>query len=184
MGRTHYVREDSERILLDQETIMKRVAELAKQISADYENKNLVAVCILKGSVMFFSDLMKEVTIPCELEFMSVSSYGSGSSSSGNVKIKYDLQDDIRDKDILIVEDIVDSGITLHNLTNLLKQRNPASLKICCLLDKKERRVAEIDVDYVGFEIPDEFVIGYGLDFDGKYRNYGEIGILKRELYE
>ena len=180
----HYVEKDISGVLLDEPTIHKRVKELGEQISRDYEGKDMVAVCILRGCVVFFSDLIREIKIPIELDFMAVSSYNHGAKSSGNVLIKYDLQDDIRGKHVLIVEDIIDTGTTLMQLKRLLEARQPESIKICCLLDKEERRVSQVDVDYIGFEIPDEFVVGYGLDYDGKYRNYREIGILKREIYE
>jgi hypoxanthine phosphoribosyltransferase len=134
--------------------------------------------------VMFFADLMRYVEVPMAIEFMSVSSYGSGAESSGSVKINFDLENDIRGKDVLIVEDIVDTGNTLSNLLEMLKARQPASLEVCCLLDKKERRRVDVPVKYTGFEIPDEFVVGYGLDYDSKYRNYCGVGILKREIYE
>lgn len=180
----HYVEEDIAGILLTPEQITRRVRELGSRISHDYKGKNLTAVCILRGCVMFFADLMKNISIPMNVEFMSVSSYGSGSESSGSVKIKYDMENDIRDKDLLIVEDIIDSGITLSNLTEMLKARKPKSIEICCLLDKKERRQVEVPVKYIGFEIPDEFVVGYGLDYNSMYRNYCGLGILKREVYE
>jgi hypoxanthine phosphoribosyltransferase len=180
----HYVEKDISGVLLDEPTIKKRVRELGEQISVDYEGKNMVAICILRGCVVFFSDLIREIKIPIELDFMAVSSYNQGAESSGNVHIKYDLQDDIRGKHVLIVEDIIDTGTTLVHLKKLLEARQPESVRICCLLDKEERRLAHVDVDYIGFEIPDEFVVGYGLDYAGKYRNYREIGILKREIYD
>ncbi|MDL2236766.1 hypoxanthine phosphoribosyltransferase [Christensenellaceae bacterium OttesenSCG-928-K19] len=179
----HYVEQDIDSILLSGEQIEKRVKELAAQISIDYEGKDFVAICILRGCVMFFADLMRHVTIPMAIEFMSISSYGSGSESSGSVKIKYDLEEDIRGKDVLIVEDIIDTGITLSNLTELLSARHPASLEVCCLLNKQDRRKVEVPIKYTGFDIPDEFVVGYGLDYDSKYRNYCGIGVLKREIY-
>ena len=183
-NKVHYVEKDIEKILIDEETIQKRVHELAKQISQDYKGKDIIAVCILRGSTLFFADLMKYIEIPVAFEFMSVSSYGSGAVSSGKVNIKYDIQQDIKGKDILIVEDIIDSGITLDRLKSVLEERQPASFNICCLLNKPDRRVKNIDVKYVGFDIPDEFVVGYGLDYNEKYRNYGSVGILKREIYE
>lgn len=179
----NYVEQDISYVLLDEPTIKKRVRELGEQISRDYEGKNMVAICILRGCVIFFSDLIREIAIPIELDFMAVSSYNRGAQSSGNVLIKYDLQDDIRGKHVLIVEDIVDTGNTLMHLTRMLDARQPESIKVCCLLNKQERRTAHVTVDYIGFEIPDEFVVGYGLDYAGKYRNYREIGILKREIY-
>lgn len=182
--RVHYAERDMDRILIDEETIQKRVAELGRQISIDYEGKDVLAICILRGCVMFYADLMKNIDIPIDLEFMATSSYGSGSTSSGNVRLKYDLYVDIKDRHVIIVEDIVDTGRTLVQLKKILETRGPASIKLCTLLDKKERRVVEIEPDYCGFVIPDEFVIGYGLDYDDKYRNYKQIGILKREIYE
>jgi hypoxanthine phosphoribosyltransferase len=180
----HYVEKDISGVLLNESTIKKRVRELGDQISRDYEGKNMVAICILRGCVVFFSDLIREIKIPIELDFMAVSSYNHGAQTSGNVLIKYDLQDDIKGKHVLIVEDIIDTGTTLMHLKRLLEARQPESIRICCLLDKEERRLAHVDVDYIGFEIPDEFVVGYGLDYAGKYRNYREIGILKRKIYE
>lgn len=181
---SHYVERDIDRVLIGGDDLLKRVEELGKRISADYAGKDLVAVCILRGCVMFFADLMKAVEIPMAIEFMSVSSYGGGTESSGSVKIDFDLKDDIRGKHVLIVEDIIDTGNTLSNLLEMLRSRHPASLEVCCLLDKKDRRRVEVPVKYTGFEIPDEFVVGYGLDYDSKYRNYCGVGILKREIYE
>jgi len=182
MGR-HYVEKSISSLLLTEEDIQKRVREIGAQISKDYEGKELVAVCILRGCVMFFADLMKSISIPMRIEFMAVSSYGGGAESSGSVKIKYDMENDIRGKDLLIVEDIIDTGITLSNLKEMLESRHPSSIEICCLLDKKDRRTTEVPVKYTGFEIPDEFVVGYGLDYDSLYRNYCGVGILKREIY-
>ncbi|HBU13128.1 MAG TPA: hypoxanthine phosphoribosyltransferase [Clostridiales bacterium] len=179
----HYVEQDIDSVLLTEEQIQRRVREMANEISRDYAGKELVAICILRGCVMFFADLMRYVGIPMAIEFMAISSYGSGAESSGSVKIKYDLEEDIRGKHVLIVEDIIDTGITLFNLTELLKARRPASLSICCLLDKVDRRTVEVPVTYTGFEIPDEFVVGYGLDYDSRYRNYCGIGVLKRAVY-
>lgn len=181
--RQHYVERDIGRILLSEEEIKARVAELGRRISADYEGKDFVAVCILRGCAIFFSDLMRQVSIPVALEFMSVSSYGGGTQSSGSVKIKYDMENDIGGKDVLIVEDIIDSGNTLSYLTELLWSRKPNSIEICCLLNKPDRRVVDLPVKYIGFDIPDEFVVGYGLDYDSLYRNYRNIGVLKEEVY-
>ena len=180
----HYVERDIEKILLSKEEIAKRVKELGDQISEDYAGKDFIAVGILRGSVVFFSDLMRNVSIPMEIDFMAVSSYGTGSSSTGSVQIKYDMQEDIRGKHLLIIEDIIDSGWTLHNLTKLLHGRQPASIEICCLLNKPDRREVDVPVKYVGFDIPDEFVVGYGLDYAAKYRNYESVGVLKRSVYE
>lgn len=179
----HYVERDISKILLPEAEIQKRVAELGEQISRDYEGKDLVAVCILRGCVMFFSDLMRQISIPMAIEFMAVSSYGGGTQSSGSVKIKYDMENDIGGKHLLIVEDIIDSGNTLSYLTELLRSRKPASIEICCLLNKPDRRTVEVPVKYIGFDIPDEFVVGYGLDYNSKYRNYGSVGVLKKEIY-
>lgn len=181
--KQHYVERDIGKILLSEEEIKARVAELGRRISEDYDGKDLVAVCILRGCAIFFSDLMRQVTIPAALEFMSVSSYGGGTQSSGSVKIKYDMENDIEGKDVLIVEDIIDSGNTLSHLVEMLKSRNPNSIEICCLLDKPDRRVIDVPVKYTGFQIPDEFVVGYGLDYNSLYRNYRNIGVLKEEVY-
>lgn len=180
----HYCEQDIQGVLLDADTIGKRVKELGARISRDYEGKELVAVCILRGCVVFFADLMRAVSIPMSIDFLAVSSYGAGSVSGGNVKIKYDMEDDIQGKHVLIVEDIIDTGYTLERLLDMLRAREPASIEICCLLSKPDRRKVHVPVKYTGFEIPDEFVVGYGLDFDSKYRNYDCVGILKRELYE
>ena len=155
------------------------------QISKDYEGKNLVLVSILKGSVVFMADLMRAVSIPCSIDFMVVSSYGgSNTVTSGLVKIIKDLDGDLSGKDVLIVEDILDTGVTLSNLVPMLKMRNPNSVKICTILDKPSRRKADIQPDYEGFQVPDEFVVGYGLDYDEKYRNLPYVGVLKPEVYE
>lgn len=180
----HYVERDVERVLLSKEQIEARVKELGEQISNDYEGKDLIAVGILRGSVVFFSDLMRQVKIPMEIDFMAVSSYGKGSTSTGSVQIKYDMQEDIRGKHLLIIEDIIDSGWTLHNLTEQLRGRQPESINICCLLNKPDRREVEVPVKYIGFDISDEFVVGYGLDYASKYRNYEHVGVLKRSIYE
>lgn len=176
---------DCEKILLTQEQLKERIAQMGKQISADVDDcEPMIAVGILKGSVIFMADLVREIEKSVEMEFMAVSSYGASTKSSGAVKILKDLDIDISGKNVLIIEDIIDSGITLSYLKEMLLKRNPKSLKICTLLNKPERRKAEMKVDYIGFDIPDEFVIGYGLDYDNKYRNLPYIGILKREVYE
>jgi len=180
----HYCKKDISSVLLDAETIRKRVKELGDRISQDYQGKELVAVCILRGCVVFFADLMRAISIPMTIDFLAVSSYGSGSVSGGNVMIKYDMQDDIQGKHLLIVEDIIDTGYTLNRLLEMLRAREPASIEVCCLLSKPDRREVEVPVKYIGFEIPDEFVVGYGLDYDSKYRNFDCVGILKREMYE
>ena len=176
--------EDVARVLLTAEEIQKRVAELGAQISRDYEGKNLVMVSVLKGSVVFMADLMRAVTVPAEIDFMCVSSYGSGTRTSGQVQILKDIGQDLTGKDLLIVEDILDSGVTLSYLSKLLWARNPNSIRLCTLLDKPDRRQAEVQVDYTGFVIPDEFVIGYGVDYAERYRNLPFIGTLKPEVYQ
>ena len=178
------IEEDIERILISEKDIKKAVKKMGKQISKDYDGKNLMLVAVLKGSVIFMADLMRAISIPLNIDFMSVSSYGGGTKSSGVVKILKDLDHDLSGKDILIVEDILDSGVTLSYLKNYLSARKPASISIVTLLDKPERRKADITADYSGFEIPDGFVVGYGLDYAEDYRNLPYIGILKREVYE
>ena len=175
--------DDVKKVLIDEETLQKRVNELGKQITEDYRDKDLFMICILKGGVVFASDLMKAIDLPLAIDFMAVSSYGSSTKSSGVVRIQKDLDQEIEGKDVLIVEDIIDTGLTLHYLIENLLSRKPASLKICCCLDKPERRKADIHVDYVGFDIPDEFVIGYGLDYAEKYRNLPYIGVLSEKIY-
>lgn len=172
---------DVERVLISEEELKAKVAELGKQISEDYRGKPLLLVCILKGSVVFMADLMRAIDIDCKIDFMSISSYYSGTKSSGQVRIVLDLNKPVQDYDLLIVEDILDSGITLSYIKELLLPRKPRSIKICTLLDKPERRVADIKADYSGFSIPDEFVIGYGLDYDEKYRNLPYVGVIKPE---
>ena len=175
---------DVERVLLSEEQIAEKVKEIGAQITKDYEGEKLLIITILKGSVIFAADLLREIKIPVEIDFMCLSSYGSGSESSGVVKIVKDLNEPIEGKNVLIIEDILDSGNTLSHLVKLLGTRNPKSIKIATLLDKPDRRVAHVDVAYKGFSIPDEFVIGYGLDYAEKYRNLPYVGILKREVYE
>ena len=179
----HDLHGDIKRILLSEEEIAGRVAELGKQISADYEGKNLLMISVLKGSVVFMADLMRALSVPASIDFMAVSSYGSGTKSSGVVKILKDIDIELAGKDLLIVEDILDSGMTLAYLRELLEGRNPASIRIATLLDKPSRRKADVKPDYCGFEVPDEFLIGYGLDYDEQYRNIPYIGILKPEIY-
>ena len=176
--------DDIKNILVSEEALKAKVAELGAQISRDYEGRNLVLVSILKGSVVFMADLMRAVTIPCNIDFMVVSSYGgSNTTTSGLVKIIKDLDGDLSGKDVLIVEDILDTGVTLSKLVPMLKMRNPNSVKICTILDKPSRRKADIQPDYEGFQVPDEFVVGYGLDYDEKYRNLPYVGVLKPEIY-
>ena len=171
-------------VLISKEELAKKVQEIGAQISKDYAGKNLMMVSVLKGSVVFMADLMRAVTIPAEIDFMSVSSYGSGAKTSGVVKIIKDLDIELAGRDLLIVEDILDSGLTLSCIKKILMERGPRSIKICTLLDKPERRKADILADYSGFEVPDEFVVGYGLDFAEKYRNLPYIGVLKPSVYE
>ena len=178
------IENDIEKVFFSKEELASIVERLGKQISEDYEGKNLMLVSILKGSVIFMADLMRQITVPCEIDFMCVSSYGSGTTTSGNVKIIKDLDIDLHGKDLLLVEDILDSGMTLSHVRGMLEQRHPASIKVCTLLDKPERRQADIYADYAGTFVPDEFVVGYGLDYDEKYRNLPYIGVLKREVYE
>ena len=175
---------DIKKILLDEQQICKIVKKLGEEISRDYEGKNLMIVGVLKGSVLFMADLMRSITVDCKIDFMSVSSYNGGTKSSGAVKIIKDLDIDLAGYDLLIVEDILDSGNTLSYLKKLLLSRNPASIKICTLLDKPDRRVADIKADYVGAVIPDEFVIGYGLDYEEYYRNLPYVAVLSESVYE
>jgi len=178
------MRDDIQEILLTEEQIDQRVKQLGAQISKDYAGKNLLMVSVLKGSLVFMADLMRAIDIKLAIDFMSVSSYGSGTKTSGVVKIVKDLDISLSQHDVLIVEDILDSGMTLAYLKEMLESRNPASIRLCTLLDKPERRKAPVVADYVGFEVPDEFVVGYGLDYDEKYRNLPFIGILKPEVYQ
>ncbi|MBR5310864.1 MAG: hypoxanthine phosphoribosyltransferase [Oscillospiraceae bacterium] len=178
------IQNDIERVLISEKEIEKAVKKIGKQISKDYEGKNLMLVAVLKGSVIFMGDLMRAISVPLNIDFMSVSSYGSGTKTSGVVKIIKDLDHDLSGKDILIVEDILDSGMTLSYLKGILSQRNVASIKIATLLDKPERRVADVHADYFCFTVPDEFVVGYGLDYNQQYRHLPYIGVLKSEIYE
>ena len=172
---------DKIRVLLSEEEVNKRIIEVAEQISKDYEGRELHLVCILKGGVFFTCELAKRITVPVSLDFMSVSSYGAGTVSSGVVRIIKDLDQAIEGKDVLIVEDIIDSGRTLAYLIENLKQRGPRSIQLCTLLDKPERRVKkQVEVQYTCFSIPDEFVVGYGLDYDQKYRNLPYIGVVEQ----
>ena len=177
------MREDIKEILFTQEDLKAITKELGEKVTRDYKDKKLYLVTILKGAVVFLTDFMRNVDLPCEVDFMVVSSYGSGVTSSGNVKIIKDLDVPLEDKDILIVEDILDSGNTLKFVVDMIKKRHPKSVEICALLDKPSRRIAEIQAKYVGREIPDEFVVGYGLDYDEKYRNLPYLGVLKPEVY-
>ncbi len=171
------------KVLITQEELCRKVKELGDKISRDYAGKNLLMVSVLKGSVVFMADLMRAVTVPAKIDFMAVSSYGSGTKTSGVVKIVKDLDIDLSGYDVLIVEDILDSGMTLSYISEMLKTRGASSIKIATLLDKPARRKADIKADYFCFDIPDEFVVGYGLDYDEKYRNLSFIGVLKPEVY-
>ena len=176
---------DIEAVYYSEEKLQSIVKELGRKISEDYKGKNLLLVSVLKGSVVFMADLMRAITIPCEIDFMCVSSYASGTTSSGVVKIIKDLDAEVvNGADLLIVEDILDSGVTLEYLMKVLSVRNPNSIKICTLLDKPERRKANVFADYAGAQIPDAFVVGYGLDYDEKYRNLPFVGALKPAVYE
>ena len=169
------------RVLLSEEKVNEKIAEMGKRISEDYAGKSVHLICILKGSVFFTCELAKRITVPVSMDFMSVSSYGDGTKSSGVVRIAKDLDETLEGKDVIVIEDIIDSGRTLSYLMEILSKRNPASLRLCTLLDKPDRRVARVKVDYVGFEIPDEFVVGYGLDYAQRYRNLPFIGIVEFE---
>ena len=170
---------DKIRVMYSEEEVDKRIRELGEQISKRYEGKTVHMICVLKGGVFFMCELAKRITVPVSMDFMSVSSYGSGTESSGVVKIVKDLDEPLQDKDVIIVEDIIDSGRTLYHLMKILGERGPKSMHICTLLDKPERRVKDVHVDYVGFNIPDEFVVGYGLDYDQRYRNLPYIGVVE-----
>ena len=178
------MQDDLLKVLLSEEEILAEVQEIGRQIAEDYQDKNLLMVSVLKGSVVFMADLMRSVDCHARIDFMSVSSYGSGTKTSGVVKIIKDLDLNLEGYDLLLVEDILDSGKTLYYLREILKERNPASIRIATLLNKPARREADIASDYSCFEVPDEFVVGYGLDFAEKYRNLPYIGVLKPEVYE
>lgn len=165
-------------MLLTEQQVDERIQELGDQISRDYEGKQVHLICVLKGGSLFLCELAKRITVPVSLDFMSVSSYGKSMTSSGVVRIVKDLDDPVKDKHVIVVEDIVDSGRTLSYLLEMLKKREPASVAVCTLLDKPERRVTDVKVDYTGFQIPDEFVVGYGLDYDQRYRNLPYIGVV------
>ena len=167
------------KVMISEEDVDKRIQELGKQISEAYAGKQVHLICVLKGGVFFMCELAKRITVPVSMDFMSVSSYGEGTSTSGVVKIAKDLDEPLEGKDVLVVEDIIDSGRTLYYLLEILKKRNPNSMKLCTLLDKPDRRVRDVKVDYVGFEIPDEFVVGYGLDYAQKYRNLPYVGVVE-----
>ena len=170
---------ESIRVLLPEEELASRIEELGAQISKDYEGETVFIVCILKGAAFFACELAKRITVPVIIDFMATSSYGSGTVSSGDVKIKKDLDMSVEGQNVIIVEDIIDSGNTLHFLGNLFKERNAKSVRMCTMLDKPDRREVDVPVDYTGFTIPDQFVVGYGLDFDQKYRNLPYIGVVE-----
>ena len=175
---------DIERVLFSEEQLKQRVAELAAMIEKDYEGKEIMLIGVLRGSFVFMADLCRAIDLPCTLDFMSVSSYGKGTKSQGQVQITKDLSEDITGAHVIVIEDILDSGNTLSYLLKMLQNRNPASIRLCTLLDKPERREKQVEVHYSGFTIPDAFVVGYGLDYAEKYRNLPYIGILKPEVYE
>lgn len=166
-------------VLLSEEEVDAKIKAIGEQISKDYEGKEVHLICVLKGGSFFMCELAKRISVPVSLDFMSVSSYGSDTKSSGVVKIVKDLDESIRGKDVIVVEDIIDSGRTLSYLMEMLADRGPSSMRLCTLLDKPDRRVVDVKVDYCGFSIPDEFVVGYGLDYDQKYRNLPYIGIVE-----
>ena len=184
MTHTADLHADIGEVLLSEEVIAAKVAELGRRIGADYAGRNLTLVSVLKGSLPFMADLMRQIALPLRIDLMEVSSYGGTSTeSSGLVRIMKDLSASIADEDVLLVEDIIDTGLTLNYLMRYLRGKNPASLKICTLLDKPARRLVEIPLDYVGFEIPDQFVVGYGLDYGERYRNLRFVGVLRPEVY-
>ena len=174
---------DIQEVLFSEEQLKNRVQEIARQITADYQGKEIMLISVLRGSFVFMADLCRAIDLPCTLDFMAVSSYGKGTKSSGQVQITKDLSEDITDRHIIVVEDILDSGNTLSYLLKILENRHPASIRLCTLLDKPDRRVKPVQVHYSGFTLPDAFVVGYGLDYAEKYRNLPYIGILKPRVY-
>lgn len=178
------MKQDIEKVLISKEKIDTMAMELGRQLSQDYRGKLPLVLCILKGSSIFMADLIRHMDIPCEMDFMCVSSYGAGVNTTGTVKIIKDLDTNIENRDVIIVEDILDSGVTLSHLVKLLRARNPKSLEICTLLNKPSRRRVPVDIKYKGTDIPDEFVVGYGMDYAEKYRNLPDICILKPEVYK
>lgn len=175
--------QDIAKVLITKEEIAKRVSELGEQITKEFDGEELIVVCILRGSCIFFADLVREIKLDVLLDFMILSSYGDGSSTSGQVSVKKDLSEDIKGKNVLVVEDIIDSGNTIKRLKEILSEREPKRLKICTLLDKPERREVDIKSDYVGMNIPNEFVVGYGLDYAQKYRNLKDVCVLSPDVY-
>jgi len=178
------MRKNVREILITEEQLEKRIAELGKSMTKDYEGKDLFVVGVLKGANIFMSDLIRKIDLPMHMDFMAVSSYGMSTESSGTVRILKDLDFSIEGKDVLIVEDIIDSGLTLKYLTRILMERKPSSLKICTLLDKPDRRKVDLEIDYIGFKIPDAFIVGYGIDFAENYRNLPYVAILKEDAYK
>jgi hypoxanthine phosphoribosyltransferase len=169
-------------VLIEEDALARRITELADEVSSDYVDRDLLLIGVLKGAVFFMADLMRQITVPCEVDFMAISSYGGSTDSSGVVRILKDLDINIRDRDVLVVEDIIDSGLTLQYLMRNLRSREPASLEVCALMTKPARREIEIPVRYIGFEIPNRFVIGYGLDFAERYRNLPYVGVLNERV--
>ena len=174
---------DIKQVLLTKEQIAKRVEEMGKQITADYKGKDLIVVVLLKGAAWFATDLTRTIDLPLRVDFMVASSYGNGTSTTGNVKVKLDVSENIAGKHVLLIDDIIDSGVTFAAISDMLRQNKPASLKTVALCDKAERRINGMEADYVGFKIPDEFVVGFGLDYAGDYRNLPYIGVLKPAVY-
>ncbi len=174
---------DIKEVLLSEEEIHKKVKELGQRISEDYKGKNLHMVSVLKGAIVFMADLMRSITIPVSIDFVSLSSYGSSTESSGEVRVLKDLDASVEGLDLLVIEDILDTGVTLSSFIEMLKKRNPNSVKVCALLNKPDRRKKHVDIDYEGFVIPDAFVVGYGLDYDEKYRNLPYVGVLDPKVY-
>lgn len=175
--------DDIEEVLIPQNVLQKRIEELGAQITKDLEGEEVVVIGVLKGCVIFLSDIFRHLDMKCDLDFMVCSSYENATESSGNVKIIKDINVDVKNKVVLVVEDIIDSGRTMHNLKEIFKVRQCKDFKICTLLDKKERRAVDIEADYIGFDVPNKFVVGYGLDYAGKYRNIPEVCVLKKEIY-
>ncbi len=178
------IHKDMSKILFDEETIQKRIKELGKEITKDYEGKKPVIICILRGAVIFMTDLVRAIDLPVEIDFFSISSYGNSTKSSGIVKIRKDIDTDISGRDVIVVEDIVDSGLSLEYIYEYLKHHNVKSAKVCVLLDKPKAHKVDIKIDYRGFDVGNEFVVGYGLDYGEIYRNIPYIGILKEEIYK
>lgn len=175
--------ENIEKILISKDELKQKVKELGAQITKDFEGEEIVVIGVLKGSVIFMTDLIREIDLTMDIDFLVASSYSNSTESSGNVKIIKDINIDVANKNVIIIEDIIDTGLTMHNLQEIFKIRDCKTFKICTLLDKKERRKVEVNADYVGFDVPNEFVVGYGLDYEGKYRNLEDICVLKPEIY-